>query len=83
MTTGMETSKMQIDSILKSSGYSLKDIQFSQELYDNVFNKVRTVPLKEEQVDEVGGTGTAAAAAPAGVPEYGIDPITGKPVRKK
>jgi len=83
MTTGMETSKMQIDSILKSSGYSLKDIQFSQELYDKVFNKVRTVPSTKKQVDEVGGPGTGTAAAPAGVPEYVIDPITGKPVRKK
>ena len=78
MTTGMETSKMQIDSILKSSGYSLKDIQFSQELYDKVFNKVRTVPLKKEQVDEVGGTGTADAAA-AKEADPGVVVITRNP----
>jgi len=78
-----EVSKTTVDGYLEDTGYSMMQMGYPQATYDLLFSKTRTVPLKKEPVDEVGGPGTAAAAAPAGVPEYGIDPITGKPVRKK
>lgn len=78
----LEMSKGFFDGYEKDTGYPRGILGLPGDRYEVIFNGVRTVPLKKEQVDEVGGTGTADAA-PAGVPEYVIDPITGKPVRKQ
>lgn len=78
----LEMSKGFFDGYQKDTGYPRGVLGLPGDRYEVIFNAVRTVPLEKEQVDEVGGTGTADAAAPAGVPEYVIDPITGKPVRK-
>lgn len=80
----LEMSKGFFDGYEKDTGYPRGVLGLPGDRYEVIFNAVRTVPLKKEQVDKVGGTGTATAApVPAGVPEYGIDPITGKPVREK
>jgi hypothetical protein len=72
-----EVSKTTIDGYLKDTGYSMMEMGYPQATYDLLFSKTRTVPLKKEQVDEVGGTGTAAAAAKKAEP--GVVVITRNP----
>jgi len=74
-----EVSKTTIDGYLKDTGYSIMQMGYPQATYDLLFNKVRTVPLEKEQVDEVGGTGTADAAAAAKEADPGVVVVTRNP----
>jgi hypothetical protein len=73
-----EVSKTTVDGYLEDTGYSMMQMGYPQATYDLLFSKTRTVPLKKEQVDEVGGTGTAAAAA-AKKADPGVVVITRNP----
>jgi hypothetical protein len=73
-----EVSKTTVDGYLEDTGYSMMQMGYPQATYDLLFNKVRTVPLKKEQVDEVGGPGTADADA-AKEADPGVVVITRNP----
>ena len=72
-----EVSKATVDGYLDDTGYSMMKMGYPQATYDLLFGKTRKVSLKKKN-DKT----ATAASVPAGVPEYGIDPITGKVVRK-
>ncbi len=77
-----EVSKTTIDGYLEDTGYSIMKMGYPQATYDLLFNKVRSVPKLVTGVSAK-APGTATSDVPAGAPEYVIDTITGKPVRKK
>ena len=82
----LEMSKGFFDGYEKDTGYPRGILGLPGDRYEVIFNGVRTVPKPKPKPAESPPNAVdqpAAAAAPAGVPEYGIDPITGKPVRKK
>ena len=74
-----EVSKTIIDGYLKDTGYSIMEIGYSQATYDLLFGKTRTVPPTKEQVDEVGGTAAAPAAAADKKAKPGVVVITRNP----
>jgi hypothetical protein len=59
----LEMSKGFFDGYQKDTGYPRGVLGLPGDRYEVIFNGVRTVPLKKELVDEVGGPGTAPAAA--------------------
>ena len=78
----LEMSKGFFDGYQEDTGYPRGTLGLPGDRYDVIFKSVRSVP-KPVTGASATAPGTATSDVPAGAPEYVIDPITGKPVRKK
>ena len=87
----LEMSKGFFDGYEKDTGYPRGILGLPGNRYEVIFNGVRTVPPPAAAAASPPPAATAAAVpgapavapAPAGAPEYVLDPITGKVVRKQ
>jgi hypothetical protein len=84
----LEMSKGFFDGYEKDTGYSRGILGLPGNRYEVIFNGVRTVPAPAAADAAPPPAATAAGApavapAPAGAPEYVLDPITGKVIRKQ